>query len=140
MSTHQRAKLSDWAVQEGWLEERATFDLVYLDGETEELRTLRFTDEQAAREEYEDYREISDEVVLTAGTSRCATRILEQQIGFNIDPWLAESLAITCWVERSTAFDGVWWADELAPQKLSAPRGVIVVLRIPFWTLTPCKN
>jgi hypothetical protein len=68
-------------------------------------------------------------------TGWCATAALSERIGFEIDPALAVELAITCWVEDTTALEGVWWADQLAPEILSAPRGVILPGRLRGWSI-----
>jgi len=94
---------------------------------------MRFVSESQAQAEFESLEGMSARIRPFEGW--CATAALSERIGFQVEPALAVELAITCWVEDSTALEGVWWADKLAPEILSAPRGVILPGRLQGWSI-----
>jgi hypothetical protein len=126
----------EWAVSQGLLFYGHFFEVSWYDSEWDDrLHTLFMSREQAAAE-FDAVRESDDSAELRPMEGWCGTRRLSGRMGFEVDPIFAEELAISCWVEDATALDGIWWQDQFAPERLSAPRGVIVLSRLPFWTIT----
>ncbi len=125
--------IQNWAVSAQLLEKTLAYEVQWRDEELDERLCSLFLDQKAAQAEYEFRHESSEEVAIRESNALCATRDLEARIGFKVAPTLAVELASTCYVEDCTLFDGLWWTDRLAPERLSAPRGVILPSRLERW-------
>lgn len=62
------------------------------------------------------------------------THALTERLGFAATPGDAlDQATIVFFDEQFPDFDGIWWADDLAPERLSAPRGVIFARAVELW-------
>ena len=124
LTSQHNEQIKQWAIDNGFLEQQETVTVSWYDDEMDDTLSQTFNsmaDAEAEHGEYMDDYDVDVDkggVVPTAklkkatGQSRIeATGVLEYVL-----PLYAESLGL----------DGVWWADELDVNKLSAPRGVIV--------------
>lgn len=61
-----------------------------------------------------------------------------QHFAGDVPPGQVVDYATLCWLEASFPdLDGAWWTEDLDPQALSAPRGVIFPSRLDRWTWGP---
>ena len=124
LTSQHNEQIKQWAIDNGFLEQQETVTVSWYDDEMDDTLSQTFNsmaDAEAEHGEYMDDYDVDVDkggVVPTAklkkatGQSRIeATGVLEYVL-----PLYAESLGL----------DGVWWADDLDVNKLSAPRGVIV--------------
>ncbi|WP_137917218.1 hypothetical protein [Hydrogenophaga sp. 2FB] len=91
---------------------------------------------QDAEAELEEVLDQDGRIELRQGCA--ATALLNQRIGYKVPPALAFDMALTTFVEDllfpELGFQGAWWLDALDIPKLSAPRGVLHLSALPFWS------
>jgi hypothetical protein len=133
MTAEQRTAIEDWGVERGYVEKKSGFKISTWDDELEsfnERMTLDAEDAEWERQEAIDYDSgaVVDEALVVVSTDSFP------------DPTVAtgavdvDQILSTLWVaECAPELDGVWWEDTYDPEKLSAPRGVLVMARIPEW-------
>lgn len=129
----QRTAIADWGITHGLVCKKDTWALSYYDEELEDRCTLEIDDEAEACETLDDLLEHDpdSEPELKPAETLAVTSKLCERIGFK--PLDAFDVLVALWAEDETTLDGVWWADRLAPELLSAPRGVIVRRALPNW-------
>ena len=138
LSESQLAELEAWGAQNGWLTKVTLWRFDYIDSETEDERYMFCNTLAEAEGEAEDRTEngYDDEGhKLTEVTIPALSDKARERIGFKQDDIFALDMAAAFLVEDCTELDGVWWNDRLDPGFLSAPRGVIVLSRLPSWTV-----
>jgi len=120
-----------WGTEMGYLDLAVMYRVEWYDDEMgDTMSTVVSSYEEAAEEA--DY---VDGTVTQVPGSPVATPKLDQIIGFKVDPMLAYDMVLTQYVESMTDADGIWWADDLDPDRYSAPRGVIFADRVNQWTI-----
>lgn len=120
-----------WGTEMGYLDLAVMYRVEWYDDEMEDTMSTLFPSYEEAAEEA-DY---VDGTVTQVPGSPVATPKLDQVIGFKVDPMLAYDMVLTQYVESMTDADGIWWADQFDPSRLSAPRGVIFADRVNQWTI-----
>ena len=128
LTPQHNEQIKQWAINNGFLEQQETVTVSWYDDEMEDTLSQTFNSMADAQDEHGEYMDDYDVdvdkggIVPTAklqkatGQSRIeATGVLEYVL-----PLYAETLGL----------DGVWWADNLDVNRLSAPRGVIVPSKV----------
>lgn len=110
-----------WGLAQGWVEQRTAWRVTWFDDELDDKVWYETDTESEAREEAEQ-REAEDPVQVLVWR---ATALLPDQRGArDIDP---SDLVLCEYLRRRRPdIDGVWWADQLDPDRWSCPRGVLV--------------
>ena len=57
-----------------------------------------------------------------------------------LHPIMVPEIAMIFILEKSKKYDGIWWDEELAPYRYSAPRGGIFQNRLPEWQIVKEKK
>lgn len=119
-----------WAITHGYVLYGERFQVRYHDSEYEETRLLRCD----SREEAEAEAEAVDGTVLVT-SGYLPTTAMAQRAGHTRLPLVfVNDFALAFWAEDCyPQISGLWWNDELAPERLSAPRGVIFNDQIQDW-------
>jgi hypothetical protein len=125
--------IRNWSLQYGWAQQEKRWRIEWEDCETEELTYMLVDSHAAALEEISFMEEAASGP--TEVEVLCTTESLSRRVGFAVDPLSVPDILSTLWVEDCTDWDGVWWADTLAPESLSAPRGVINLKSLPSWSV-----
>ena len=124
--------IRQWAIENGWAEACVQYRVSWWDEELEDTVSFVFdTREEAEAEsdpEYNEDIEITPLQTGMTGTAKLATRC--HQRGPSSSP---QDLLAVVYAEDVLGLDGVWWNDMLDPQRLSAPRGVIVPTKLSSW-------
>lgn len=123
------AAIESWAIESGLLAPATRWRVEWFDDERD--GTCYMLCKSAAEAATE-----SDELGGTVAEVRVnvATAALSERMGFEVDDLAAPSLALVCWCEDQTDFDGIWWEDDLDVFALSAPRGVILPRALSAWS------
>lgn len=119
-----RDRVRAWAADKGWVAQRDIHRLTYVDADSGEDVTLDFDHFEEACETVDD--EFLDDYQITATTAWRATHAFGERIAFRdqVDP---TDVLLGAYIrEHRPDLDGVWWADDHDPERLSAPRGVLV--------------
>ena len=135
-----RTTIETWACQEGFLVRAPVYTVEWFDDEWDQTFEISVLDPREAREEAEDrggdVREIDGWLPTVA---LCEATLYPKQ-----EPAMALDLAMLLYADRETDLDGVYWADDLVPDALSAPRGCIFPSRLGRWSITleatPCPQ
>jgi len=121
---HARA-LANWGVDEGWITSVSEFVVRWWDDESDETMEMVLPTRAAANTEAED---MEDATVLERKGWAPTAKLVERMRHSPRDVGRPKAKVIddvaTAWA-RQHGFAGVWWADDFAPSRLSAPRGVI---------------
>lgn len=134
LTNNHRSAVREWAIANRWLEPRQRWEVTRFDNELGERVSTIFSSGPEAREEFNDLNDDNEgeptyrEILLD-----CPTPQMNARVGFTAPDINGFDLACTFLVEDTTNLDGVWWADRLAPEIHSAPRGVIVPRAIARW-------
>lgn len=123
--------IRNWGIQQGYVKVVTHYRIEYYDDEWEQTRYTIFDTREQAEEELEamdgdpdDIEEITDAIKTTPKLD-ARTR---NAPGNDLEP------LVPVWVEDNTDLDGVWWQDSFDPERLSAPRGVIVPSKVATWS------
>ena len=114
-----------WCLNNGYVAEANGYRVTYetVDGEA---AYMEFGDEDTATAEAD---ERDGEVENVDILELAANGIEYWESAFEQSPNAAESITIEgllpIWYAKQAGYDGVWWDEQLAPQKFSAPRGAI---------------
>ena len=131
LKPEQRQVLTSWGIQHRFVEGGETFLLPYYDEDFEEDREMEF-------DTHEDAVEEATYLGLDPATIKHDKAVLKPTPKLlsvtNNGRGDALHLLSTIYVEAMLPFDGVWWADEFDPDRLSAPRGVICRGKVSEWT------
>jgi hypothetical protein len=125
----QRTAITQWGLANGYLIKQAVWRVSYFDDEYEEKRFFLFTDRAEAEAEAEEY---GVRPTLVKDATDGAAK-LWQRARHRPDPVMGFDLLCPIYAEDVLRVDGVWWADRLSPDTLSAPRGVIVPSQVRHW-------
>ena len=127
----QKKKIRDWAVDNQYAVSASVWRYSYYDEDEETERYFEFrTREEAEAEVNED---VPGKITEIAGSLTATTKF--NQRAMTDDQIIDFGILATIWAEDTTDLDGVWWADRLQPENLSAPKGVIVPSRISYWDI-----
>ena len=131
LKPEQRQVLTNWGIQHRFVTGGESFVLPYYNEDMEEDSEMEF-------DSMEDAVEEAEYLGLDASTIRHDKSVLKATPKLlsvtNKGNGLALQLLATVYVEAMLPFDGVWWADEFDPDRLSAPRGVICRNKVSEWT------
>lgn len=130
LSSTQRDEIIAWGNTYDLVETATVWRVEYEDDEMESTMVRDFDTEEEAREE-------AGYLGVEAPTSKLGlkcTRKLLARMGWT--DALADALdgVVMAYAEDVLDVDGVWWDDDLAPELLSAPRGVIFHDRLDLWS------
>lgn len=128
-------ELTTWGLSEGLCQMEPRWKLSWTDAESDEVLHIVLASHAQAQSELAYYEEDDD---TAASVEEIQVPVLTasaiQRLGFATDPLNTLSMLATFFVEDCLDLDGVWWNDDYAPARLSAPRGVIVPSRVQRWT------
>lgn len=141
LSKAQRAALQAWGISKGYLTLEKRWEMRYFDSDMDEECFSIFETEAQAQAEVPDWLDEDEDppAKVSEVLMACPTAAMTARLQFKTDCSNALDITATFWVEDETELDGVWWNDRLAPESLSAPRGVIVCRALPLWTVTQDK-
>lgn len=129
-----RHAMVTWGIMRGYVTESPIYAVQWYDDEVGSIVEMQFDCKAEALAELGFKQETGDTlVVLLECVGLKSSPALEQRIGFAITSALAFDMLATCYAEDVLKLDGVWWEDKLAPNILSAPRGVLNLSSIPNW-------
>lgn len=127
-----RHSVIEWATAEGLLKTQVVFRYDWYDDELGDNFYASFPTLEEALIEAD-----GDEAAVTTVSGVIATPALAEAANQrDITPTLALEHAMLCYLERHSDADGVWWADELDPARLSAPRGATFQSRLDRFIVT----
>jgi hypothetical protein len=132
LSENERESVCAWGLNKGLVERVRRYRCRYYDDELEEEHYLLFTGREEAELEAEDMESASVDVcyvVVASARMRALT-------GLNSADAFDHLLGLYT-AEHTPHVDGIWWEDENAPTRLSAPRGLILPERIRCWCIQP---
>lgn len=130
LSPEQLHEMVQWGIEHGWVEPKTVFRAYWYDEEDDAERYMTFDDADEAHEQIED---LEDARVEPVSQHPVSTPKLQQRCRQNHVIHEPHQLLATIWADDVLGLDGVWFADDLDPYALSAPRGVIFVSRLPEW-------
>ena len=122
-----------WCLNNGYTSEVTGYRVDFTDENNDE-RYLKFRDKETARTEAESRQtSYKEEPVLTLGPRG----IDYWDTAFRQPPENASSVLIEgllpIWYASHLGVDGVWWDEQLAPEKRSTPRGCIFQEQLSRW-------
>ena len=137
LTKSQSALIADWAIEQGLARRITVWRVSFWDEEAEETRYFDFTDRNEAQEELDDLRIGQEDKTASIkeipgslmGTPAMHHRMMQDRP----DPADAVEHTAIAYAEDVLKIDGVWFNERLDPDKLSAPRGVIVPSMIRRW-------
>lgn len=127
----------DWALAQGYVTCGTRYEVHTYDDELNSTYVQTFDTLEAAQAEeavYEDgepsaVKEVAGYLLTRKGAARACHSALTHAFVFDF--------ALGFYVEDTMPdIDGIWWADDDAPENYSAPRGAIFPSRLPRWTTT----
>ncbi|CDK38057.1 hypothetical protein [Halorubrum sp. AJ67] len=122
-----------WCIDAGYITEVTGYRVSFTDENGDE-RYLKVKDEGTAQEEAASRQSrYTEEPILTLaakGVNYWSKAF--RQAPEHASPVLIEGL-LPIWYASHLDVDGVWWAEQLAPEKRSAPRGCIFQNRLDRW-------
>lgn len=128
LTGQQREAIAAFGVAAGHVTVEDVFSVTYWDDEWEQEFTAVFrsrADAEDEAEEREGVVSMSSTLAATASFPDSTVKAGDIQV---------EDVLTTVWVEEvATDFVGVWWDDDFDPERLSAPRGVIVPRAFGDW-------
>lgn len=128
----QWAIIRQWAIDGGWAEAKTQYRVSWWDEELDDTVSFIFdTREEADAESDPEYNtgiEIKEVPTGLTGTAKLASRCHQRTSDSS-----PQDLLATVYAEDVLGLDGVWWNDYLDPDRLSAPRGVIVPSKVSGW-------
>lgn len=137
LSDTQRASLSQWAVEQGLLQQVIGWQASWYDDELGQEVCLVFDSKAQAEQEAPDWDEESLRIASLPywqGTAELARRSLRPRA----EPFLALAWDLAAMEYADfVGLDGVYWGDELAPECYSAPRAAIVPRQVRHWRFKP---
>lgn len=129
LSSAQRDEIVAWGKVYDLVEAAVVWVVEYEDDEMETTMVREFDTEEEAREE----AEYLDAEAPTPKLGLKCTRGLLARMGWTHACADALDGVAMAYAEDVLDIDGVWWNDDLAPELLSAPRGVIFRERLDSW-------
>lgn len=129
-----RHAMVTWGITHAYVTESPVYAVQWYDDEDGFNVEMQFDCKAKAIAELDFHQESGEtSAVLIERVGLKASLALEQRIGFTITSALAFDMLATIYAEDVLKLDGVWWSDKLAPNILSAPRGVLNLTSIPNW-------
>lgn len=126
-----------WGRERGLVEDGMTWRVSYYDADDEARRFFTV----ASREDAEAEAEILENPRITGpkATPRATQALLDlsMQDRPDLSPDMVVDLVLMAMAEEHDV-DGVWWRERHDPERLSAPRGVILLGRLCGWSRTEC--
>jgi len=114
-----------WCLDNGYVTEVNGYRVTYETGDGE-TAYMEFGDETKANTEADERH---GEVESVSILELAANGVEYWESAFRQSPNAAGSITIKgllpIWYAKQAGYDGVWWDEQLAPQKFSAPRGAI---------------
>ncbi|KQO98719.1 hypothetical protein ASF30_11700 [Leifsonia sp. Leaf264] len=147
LTAEQKDAINDWGVERGYVIPVTATRIYTWDSEDESWRYYLTTDESDVEFERDEAEAMEYEVREGRpmdGEDEDGFVYLDSEATFATtdvfpDPTVRrgslgeDQILATLWVQETTDFDGVWWEDDYDPERLSAPRGVIVPRAIQKW-------
>lgn len=132
LNAKQRKEVIQWGVKNGYAEEGTVYRVHWYDEEMEEERYFEYTSREEAQSEVDagTGSEIEEVPGNPIGTQKLESRMKARVTN---SPSLTLDYLVVAYAEDVLNLDGVWWADRLDPEHLSAPRGVIFNAMLPTW-------
>jgi hypothetical protein len=124
------ATINAWGVEKGLIEKAQLFELSYYDDEFEQDYTCLFISESDALAEAEEQ---DGEVNPIDGFT--ATEVLKAISLNDCEPVMVQDMVTIAYAEQALQLSGCWWTDNLDPERLSAPRGVIFQSQLHLWAI-----
>ncbi|MFC6046708.1 hypothetical protein ACFPYM_02535 [Methylobacterium hispanicum] len=134
-----------WAESEGLIALREQYKAWRYDDETEEWSHFLFDARQQAEAEVDEFADGPDGgPAVEPHMGHVATEELARRLGCGpVDSLFAIDFAAILWAREAAphylgrTLDGVWFAEDYAPERLSAPRGGIFPEILSAWTALP---
>jgi len=149
------SQIAAWAISEGLVQRKTVFRAWSFDEETEDWSYLLAETKEAAISEInldDDLNFDPDEpgpdgrLLVEPFDILAGTQTLWTQVGATLGPADdASDLILIAFAKSKAAdvlgfeIDGVWWNEEYAPERLSAPRGGIFPEALQSWSSAPCS-
>lgn len=127
-----KKKAVDWAVANGWIAQRKRYRVSWFDDEMDDTMSTEFDSLAEAQEEADAYG-VEPEEVDSFVLDKKGKAYWKQAFSSKPSNSLANDFAII-WFAEANGYDGVWWNEKLDPDRLSAPRGVILQGKLPEWS------
>lgn len=129
LNERQKQVIIEWGIRHGMVKQETKYIVKYYDDEWEEDRWIECDTMEEAQEEADFMGLDHDSIEVQEGTLAATPKL---SLVSNNAPGGYDAL-VPVYVEAMLPFDGVWWQDSFDPSKLSAPRGVISINRLPSW-------
>lgn len=126
-----KTQIRQWGIEQGYIEETTHFRIRYYDDEWEQERWMDFNTREEAEEEAE-MMDLENPIEEITDALKATPKLDARTMNAGGD---MEAL-VPVWVEDMTDLDGVWWQDSYDPDRLSAPRGVIMQSKMREWSAT----
>lgn len=129
-----------WGIAHGYIEDSVVFRVPVYDSESDEWRYMTLLTREEAEYEKAEWDDDGNEPRIEEVHSQIGTAKLRdqcRQIKIDLDP---HQLLATIWADAALGLDGVWFADNLDPLNLSAPRGVIFIDRLAEWDIVSTED
>lgn len=142
--TRHAEALRQWGLEQGLVEPATAYVVSWMDGETEEPCSFWMTTREEAeaearfRDEEGDESRVEERPTVAPTAKLLAFMAHDPKRAGQVTPTVLDDLA-TAWA-HARGLDGVWWADRLDPQALSAPRGVVFPEQVHRLTWTKTRD
>jgi RNA:NAD 2'-phosphotransferase (TPT1/KptA family)/8-oxo-dGTP pyrophosphatase MutT (NUDIX family) len=132
LSKPQRKQIVDWGIKNGYAQPAELWRHTWYDDELDDERYSDYATKEEAEAELGSYGE-GEKVEPVKGGLTATPKLSQKSKRGDIDPIEVVDLLVTAYAEDELDCDGVWWADDLDPDNLSAPRGVIFPSKLSSW-------
>jgi RNA:NAD 2'-phosphotransferase (TPT1/KptA family)/8-oxo-dGTP pyrophosphatase MutT (NUDIX family)/ribosomal protein L32 len=132
LSKPQRKQIADWGIKNGYAQPANLWRHTWYDDEIDDERYSDYATKEEAEAELGGYGE-GEKVEPVKGGLTATPKLSQKSKRGKIDPLEVLDLLVTAYAEDELDCDGVWWADDLDPDNLSAPRGVIFPTKLSSW-------
>ena len=132
LSKAQRKQIADWGVENGYAQPAELWRHSFFDEELDDWRYSDYATKAEAEGELGSGYD-QEKVEPVKGGLTATPKLSQKSLRGKIDPLEVMDLLVTAYAEDELDCDGVWWADDLDPENLSAPRGVIFPSKLSSW-------
>jgi hypothetical protein len=115
--------LAQWGVEEGLVVPGTAWLVSWFDDELNDTMSMWCNSFEQAQDEQRDEDDLIEQRDTYLPTQALRDAMRHQQAAGVVDCSVLDDLA-AIWAQRQ-GLHGVWWKDSLAPDRLSAPRGVL---------------
>ena len=122
--------LNKVGVDEGYLEPKTCYKLIYKDEESNTNNYMVFDSLEEATEENEEFD--SDGIIKKIKSFIPSDKFITR-LGWKPEILLMKDIFLTFYAEDHLKVDGVWWNENLDILNYSAPRGVILNSKLETW-------